>query len=153
MPINWEQAAKGFAYPVIATGGHVEPFASGWRVVDGDTIEVQVDRGWKDLKRVKVRPPDLDVPESNTEAGEVVSKVMYHWLSSAGPLWLLSGKLDGRGRVLGDLFDSDGYCWSELLIENDFCKQYDGRKRRPGWTQEELDRVEQKALNWIDAWT
>jgi micrococcal nuclease len=76
------------------------------RVVDGDTLEVNLDLGWHITLKTKVRLAGVNCPEMNTEAGRaardfvadlifndrVIPRVMVH-----------SHSLDKYGRVLGQV--------------------------------------------------
>lgn len=151
MRATWEAIAKGYSYPVKGVGVGAPPFAKGWRAIDGDTVEARIDKGWDGYQIIHVRPPDLDVPESWTEAGKVITQAVICWLESCDHLWVVSYEIDGRGRTIGDIFDDNLNLYSEFLIEHGFCKQYDGRKKRPGFTQDELDRIERLGREYLEA--
>ncbi len=72
------------------------------RVVDGDTIEVTLDLGWKIFHRVKVRLL-FSAPELDTQEG-LDAKVELEKQFPAGTLVdVISKRLDKYGRTLGEV--------------------------------------------------
>ena len=78
------------------------------RVIDGDTIEVMVDLGFKRYSREKVRIAGIDAPERNTEAGPHATEFTVHWCDGA-ELLLESHKSDSFGRWLGTIYKADAF--------------------------------------------
>ncbi len=80
------------------------------KVVDGDTIDVDIDLGFSVvLKKQRVRLMGIDTPESRTK--DLVEKIYgkaskYHLvdLLSRGPVTLVSHDKGKFGRILGELF-------------------------------------------------
>jgi len=83
------------------------------KVVDGDTIDVDIDLGFSTvLKKQRVRLMGIDTPESRTR--DLVEKVFgkaskYHLvdLLSQGAVTLISHDKGKFGRILGELFVND----------------------------------------------
>ena len=108
------------------------------RVVDGDTVDVDIDLGFGVvLSDERVRIMGIDTPESRTR--DKVEKVFG--LASKNRLKSLIGKTailktqinkDGEdmkgkfGRVLGDFVTEDGRMATDVLIEEGHCVPYFG---------------------------
>jgi micrococcal nuclease len=105
------------------------------RVVDGDTVDVDIDLGfavW--LKKERVRIMGIDTPESRTRdsveklfgiaaknrLGEILGETVI--LRTQKP-----GKSDEKfGRILGDFILKDGRMVTEILIEEGHAVPYSG---------------------------
>ncbi len=74
---------RPYVYPVL-----------GYRVVDGDSIEVRFDRGWSRYGDLCLycRVVSVDAPERHTEAGKLVKAVVERWFADRDEE-LLSGHL------------------------------------------------------------
>ena len=111
------------------------------RVVDGDTVDVDIDLGFGIvLTDERVRIMGIDTPESRTS--DRVEKVFG--IASKNRLKELLGKTtilktqiakDGEdmrgkfGRVLGDFVAADGRLVTEILIEEGHCVPYHGQNK------------------------
>lgn len=80
------------------------------RVVDGDTLEVLLDLGWRITLKTKVRLAGCNAPEMSTAEGVAARKwaesVLISGYDAAGvavfrPITVVSHSLDKYGRVLG----------------------------------------------------
>lgn len=91
-----------------------------YRVIDGDTVECLLDRGWGETKLTAVRLFGIDAPESTTRqnllerrAGELVKKVVLKWFSENGNMLYASSeskpKYEGRsvGRIWSGVFENE----------------------------------------------
>ena len=108
------------------------------RVVDGDTVDVDIDLGFGViLKDERVRIMGIDTPESRTS--DAVEKLFG--LAAKDRLKELLGKecilktqinKDGEdmkgkfGRILGDFVAKDGRMVTDILIEEGHCVAYFG---------------------------
>jgi micrococcal nuclease len=104
------------------------------RVVDGDTVDVDLDLGFKTvLHNERVRIAGIDTPESRTR--DKVEKIFG--LASKKRLEELLGKVcvvktqkpDSKekfGRILGDFILSDGRLVSEVMVEEGYAVPYSG---------------------------
>lgn len=122
------------------------------RVVDGDTVDVDLDLGfgiW--LRNERVRIMGIDTPESRTT--DEVEKVFG--LAAKARLKELLGEIatlktqvakDGTdmkgkfGRILGDFVASDGRMVSEILIEEGHCVPYFGGSKEDVQAQHAANR-------------
>ena len=111
------------------------------KVVDGDTVDVDIDLGfgvW--LKDERVRIMGIDTPESRTS--DKVEKVFG--LASKNRLKELLGKectlktfaskngedMKGKfGRILGDFIAEDGRLVTDILIEEGHAVKYHGQNK------------------------
>lgn len=104
------------------------------RVVDGDTVDVDIDLGFGVmLKKERVRIMGIDTPESRTR--DKVEKVFG--LAAKTRLKELLGKTatlvckeyDAKGkfgRILGDFTTIDGRMVTDVMIEEGHCVAYFG---------------------------
>ena len=111
------------------------------RVVDGDTVDVDIDLGFGIvLTDERVRIMGIDTPESRTS--DKVEKVFG--LASKERLKEILGKTttlktfaakDGEdmkgkfGRILGDFISEDGRLVTEILIEEGHAVKYHGQNK------------------------
>jgi len=108
------------------------------RVVDGDTVDVDIDLGFKiQLKDERVRIMGIDTPESRTSDkveklfGLAAKNRLYQLLEKDAKLITTEDK-DGEdmkgkfGRILGDFRAADGRLVTEIMIEEGHCVPYFG---------------------------
>lgn len=91
------------------------------RVIDGDTLECDLDLGWKITYRAKVRVTHVNCPELPTQAGIAARGFTIAYLGfragTAPPeVTVISKSLDKFGRVLGEVTTYAGPL-SAALIE------------------------------------
>ena len=109
------------------------------RVVDGDTIDVEIDLGFKVLHRARVRMLGIDTPESRTRNLEekalgLASKARLKALLKGSQVEIECSKEKGKfGRVLGIVWatDKEGNrtnC-NNQLIEEGHARPYFGGKK------------------------
>ncbi len=125
------------------------------RIVDGDTIDVDIDMGFG-IKKIKqrCRTYNIDTPESriNTKTkGLIKGKTLSQrrkekklGLASKARMKKLCGKQvyveslgDGKpdkyGRLLANLFTLEGINIGKLLIDEGHAVKYDGGKKKHVW--------------------
>jgi len=113
------------------------------RVVDGDTVDVDIDLGfdmW--LRKQRIRLYGVDTPESRTrdleekKYGNAAKEFVKSFLP-VGTTQVLKTKLDGRGkfgRILGEFiaydinYDRESTV-NQLLIDNFHAVQYHGQSK------------------------
>jgi micrococcal nuclease len=113
------------------------------RVVDGDTIEVDIDLGYGVLlgKRL-LRLSGIDCPEIKTQAGLLAKETTVKWMventttkklltntSSYVTFQSLSDKPDKYGRILAKVIGKDGETLNDYLVKVGHAVPYDGGKR------------------------
>ena len=108
------------------------------KVVDGDTVDVDIDLGfgvW--LKKQRVRLYGIDTPESRTRDkvekryGLMAKEYLKEKLGDGA---ILKTRLDGKGkygRILGEflLLDGTRYSINDLLVENHHAVPYFGQSK------------------------
>ena len=113
------------------------------RVVDGDTIDVNLDLGFSIWHLARVRMLGIDTPESRTrnleeKAMGLASKARLKELLKGKKIEIECSKEKGKfGRVLGIVWatDKEGNridCNSQLCIEGHARPYYGGKKK--AWT-------------------
>ena len=93
------------------------------RIVDGDTIDVNVDLGftvW--LSKQRIRLMGVDTWESRTRNLEVKAKGL---LAKAEEIILISHGKGKYGRILGEVI-CDGVSLNDALVENGHAVEYYG---------------------------
>ncbi len=119
----------------------MEPFcyrAKVVRVVDGDTIILDIDLGFDVvLRNQSVRLYKVDTPECRTRnlkekaAGKLAKKVVDGFVA-VGDSVVVKTKLDGKGkfgRLLGIVVTSDDHNINEYLIEHNYAVEYYGQSK------------------------
>lgn len=112
------------------------------RVVDGDTVDVDIDLGFGMIyKKQRVRMLGIDTPESRTRDleekfyGKASKKFLKETLEGADDVFLVSHDKGKFGRILGELFivHAEGHPVfetemnvNELMIENHHAVAYTG---------------------------
>lgn len=120
------------------------------RVVDGDTIDVDIDLGFNVcLKNQRIRIMGIDTPECRTSDpveklfGLAAKQKVENLLENKVTLITTENKHgdDERGkfgRILGDFRTKEGYLLTEILINDGYCVAYFGGGK---------DEIKQKHLN------
>jgi endonuclease YncB( thermonuclease family) len=103
--------------------------ASWERVVDGDTIDIRVDQGFRNFRRERLRLLGVNAPEMRgvtRDAGLAARTFVEEWLQEAElatpddywPLVIETAKSDAFGRFLSMVWRIwDGACLNDALIE------------------------------------
>lgn len=98
------------------------------RVVDGDTLLVDLDLGFHLTQRVKVRLAGLDAPEMGTAEGVLLKQTLEGRMKSGDPMVVFSRALDKYGRVLGSVYhqaflaESQNGCLNSWLVNGGMAK-------------------------------
>ena len=108
------------------------------RVVDGDTIDVELDLGFDIRLKARIRFAGINAPESRTrdpvekQAGLAAKRYVEEWVSEREQQVIIQTTLDDRGkfgRVLGRVLNPDGHCLNDELVSVGHATLYDGGKR------------------------
>lgn len=123
------------------------------KVVDGDTVDVDIDLGFGiRLTDERVRIMGIDTPESRTsnEVEKIFGLAAKHRLEELlGDVTTLRTQIakDGEdlrgkfGRVLGDFVAKDGRLVTEILIEEGHCVPYFGESKDDVQGQHSINRA------------
>lgn len=71
------------------------------RVVDGDTVRLELDLGWHTYRVENCRVAGINAPELSTEAGKAARAHAEQLLPPGARVTFISQKLDKYGRPLG----------------------------------------------------
>ena len=107
------------------------------RVVDGDTVDVDIDLGfgiWYNKQRIRLL--GVDTPEYRTSDTEekifgTLAKEIVEGFCPVGKEIILQTELDGKGkfgRILG-IIVSDDTNVNDYLIENHYAVAYEGQSK------------------------
>lgn len=102
------------------------------RVIDGDSLVLDVDTGFNHSATVHVRLLGVDTPERgrDPEKWRKAREYVENWLAEAGALsFLCVGPDKFGGRWLGTLRNSRGESLSDVLIHSGLGVPYNGGKR------------------------
>lgn len=105
------------------------------RVIDGDTVELVIDLGFRRATRERVRLKGIDAPERHTStraAGDAAALFVEDWFQAVDHPILVSHQADSFGRWLGSIYDlgPDGTLVNSLadaLLENGHAVVYSQR--------------------------
>ncbi len=119
----------------------MEPFcynATVVRIVDGDTIRLDIDLGFDIvLKNQSVRLYKVDTPECRTrdlkeKAAGLLAKEVVQNLIAVGERVFIRTKLDTKGkfgRLLGTIITTDNININEHLVNNNYAVEYYGQSK------------------------
>ena len=106
------------------------------RVVDGDTVDVDIDLGFGMVyKKQRVRMMGIDTPESRTRDLEEkfygkLSKAHLESILAEGEVQLQSHGKGKFGRILGELFVGDSsYSVNQQMIDENHAVPYLGQNK------------------------
>jgi micrococcal nuclease len=109
------------------------------RIVDGDTLEIDLDLGWGvSYRKATVRLVGINCPERNTPAGLAASARAEQLLPPGTPVQVMSHKRDKYGRVLATVIwqQSDGevprrFDLSQMLLSEGHAEAFMVEKPPP----------------------
>ena len=130
-----------FCFPVMAEDKSylVDKVVS---VVDGDTMDVQIDLGFNILFNARVRLNGINTPESRTsdirekELGLLAKAFTVAFIANSKSLTLIVEKREKFGRELGKIVNEKGESLGDELIKAGLAREYHGEKRN-GWFNDE----------------
>ena len=140
----------------------MEPFcynATVVRIVDGDTIRLDIDLGFDIiLRNQSVRLYKVDTPECRTrdlkeKAAGLLAKDIVQDLIAIGERVFIRTKLDTKGkfgRLLGTIITTDNININEHLIDNNYAVEYYGQSKKEVQSKHEENYnilVERKELS------
>lgn len=107
--------------------------ASVAKVVDGDTLDLQIDLGFGVFTRQRVRLLGINAAEHGTELGDKATAFARDWVQEHGPVFTVRTQKDKKekyGRYLATVL-SDAADLGQALIDAGLAVSYDGTGPRP----------------------
>ena len=104
------------------------------KIVDGDTIDIEIDLGFSLTKKERVRLAGIDTPESRTRdleekaEGLLAKSFLEKQLDEAVDLRVKTEKDGKYGRMLGWLHDGDKNINKYMVIKG-YAWEYEGGKK------------------------
>ena len=119
------------------------------KVLDGDTVEVEIERvEIAGLRSQTIRIEGVDTPETRTsnpfekDCGNWSKERVVEFTSDEGQYMLITEFDDGAfGRILGDIRSPDGAMLSEFLLDEGLAVRYEGGTRDFEDHRENCDRL------------
>lgn len=122
------------------------------KVVDGDTIDVEIDLGFDISITQRVRLAGIDTPESRTRdleekaLGLEVKELLKHKLEEAETIVIKTEKPDSTGkfgRVIGWLhLDHEEVSFNQTLVASGYAWEYDGGTKEKDFALLKIKRAE-----------
>ena len=105
------------------------------RVIDGDTIEVLVDHGFRISSVQSVRIFGINAPELSTAAGQVSAQWARTWVGTPFGDWpftlVAQSESDKYGRRLGDVVKPSGESYAASILAAGHAVVWDGKGPKP----------------------
>jgi len=127
------------------------------KVIDGDTLDVMFDLGFKIQTWERCRLAGIDAPESRTtdlkekQYGIAAKQFVEDWLKCQPKLWARTTKDDKYGRMLVEIYsDSSIVSLNSLMINEGYAWGYMGETKAKDFTL--LDRVRTEVKNNKEKW-
>ena len=119
------------------------------RVIDGDTIDANIDLGFDITIHKRIRLTGIDTPESRTrdleeKARGLASKARLIELLGDGDFILESREVGKFGRVLGTIYTiaEESININDTLVEEGYAVEYHGGKKKKKVDKEKSDQNE-----------
>ena len=97
-------------------------------VVDGDTVDITIDLGFKVNTRQRVRLARIDTPE-RAQPGYAAARDFVRKVVLNKPITLKTEKVSKWGYYLAEITLEDGRNLSDTLVQVQLAKYYDGGKK------------------------
>ena len=97
-------------------------------VVDGDTVDLAVDLGFKVSTRQRVRLARIDTPE-RSQPGYAAARDFVREAVLNKPVMLKTAKVSKWGYYLAEVTLEDGRNLSDTLVQAQLARYYDGGKK------------------------
>ena len=121
------------------------------RIIDGDTVDVDIDLGFSLTKKERIRLAGIDTPETRTKDYEekklgVAAKEYLAMRMEACENLIVKTEKDGKyGRMLGWLFDDDNRSINRDMLDLGYAWTYGG-----GTKDKDLKELKEKRGFAID---
>lgn len=97
-------------------------------VVDGDTLDVEVDLGFKIATKQRIRLAHVDTPE-RSEQKYAEAKKLVEDLTLNKNVFLRTSKPSKWGYYLAEVITETGQDIAQVLISQNLCQKYEGGKK------------------------
>jgi micrococcal nuclease len=108
------------------------------KVIDGDTVDAEVDLGFRVKMQMRFRLAGIDAPEMDTPAGKIARQQLIAWMSDSFGSLVLNElrvktekevrtekeKQEKYGRYLGTFFDATGASINQKMIDGNYAKEW-----------------------------
>jgi micrococcal nuclease len=94
------------------------------KVVDGDTLDLDVDLGFRITHRIRVRLARVDAPEMSTDLGKELKKRMMDEFAGSPDVTIRTNKGDKYGRWIAEVEVVGGPNLSDWLLLNGYAEPY-----------------------------
>ncbi|MFD3514897.1 thermonuclease family protein [Streptomyces sp. NPDC058657] len=101
------------------------------RVIDADTLDVEIDLGFSIHIRQRVRLQGLNAPERNTADGKAAIDWVLAWFTGRDRFTVETHQQEKYGRWLATITDPDGMNLNAALLAEGYAASYDGVGPRP----------------------
>lgn len=102
------------------------------RVIDGDTLDLDIDLGFCLHLTQRIRLEGINTAEKNTTAGKDAAAWVQRWVDGRGPAFTVqTHRREKYGRYLATLTAADGQVLNTALIDAGLAAVYDGTGPRP----------------------
>lgn len=109
------------------------------KIIDGDTLDLDIDLGFDIWHAIRVRLYGIDTPETRTSnveekhSGNLAKEYVKNWLDTNGydiVIQTFRGKAEKYGRILADVWNENSEkCLNLELIKENLAKPYFGGKK------------------------
>lgn len=99
-----------------------------FNVVDGDTLDVEVDLGFKISTKQRIRLAHVDTPERGQEKYAEAKKLVED-LTLKKNVFLRTSKLSKWGYYLAEVITETGQDVAQVLISQNLSQKYEGGKK------------------------
>ena len=97
-------------------------------VIDGDTLDLNIDLGFDISHKVRVRLNGINCAEKNTDLGKSAKSYVQKLLPVGSVVTVTTYKVEKYGRMLADVIPKDSAnTLNKLLVDNNFAVSYDGK--------------------------
>lgn len=96
-----------------------------YNVVDGDTVDAELDLGFKIKIKQRLRLADIDTPERGQEGYEEARTALASYVKDK-TLTFITQKQSKWGYYLAHIELEDGYSVNRLMLDEGYAKKYIG---------------------------
>lgn len=103
------------------------------RVIDGDTLDLDIDLGLETFRQIRVRLAGLNAAEHGTPAGDAATEFVSEWLNTVAhrvTITTVKDKTEKYGRYLATVAGPHGTL-NDALLTTGHALPWDGKGARP----------------------